>query len=269
MCTVVVSLEPTAAAPLLLLGIRDEFAARPWLPPARHWSPGGSGGMASPQDGARPQDGTRPGTRSQLIGGRDVQAGGTWLAVHPDVPRVSCVLNGRGELAAQLTRRSRGELPLRGAQEGTTALARLRDDPEALASYDPFHLVCADMSEVSVLSWNGSQAALTALGPGTHMITNAGLDENDPKVGYYGARFAAHRPDADPAASAQRAWKPWLALLNEDALPATDPRAIRVRRELPDGRVWGTSSVSLIALTRTGLRYDFQPVPGDLEPVKI
>lgn len=249
MCTVVVSLEPAAAAPLLLLGIRDEFAARPWLPPARHW----------------------PG--SPLIGGRDVQAGGTWLAVHPDVPRVSCVLNGRGELAPQLTRRSRGELPLRGAQEGTAALAKLHDDPEALARYDPFHLVCADISGVSVLSWSGSQATLTALGPGTHMITNAGLDENDPKVGYFGARFAAHRPDADPDAdpdaSAQRAWEPWLALLNEDALPATDPRAIRVRRELPDGRVWGTSSVSLVALARTDLRYDFQPVPGDPAPVNI
>lgn len=245
MCTVVISLEPAAAAPLLLLGIRDEFAARPWLPPARHWP------------------------SSQLIGGRDEQAGGTWLAVHPDVPRVSCVLNGRGEHAPPLTRRSRGGLPLRGAQEGATALAKLHDDAEALARYDPFHLVCADISEVRVLSWSGSQATLTALGPGTHMITNAGLDENDPKASHFGVRFAAHRPDADPAASAQRAWEPWLALLNDEVLPATDPRSIRVRRELPDGRVWGTSSVSLVALTRAGLRYDFQSVPGDLAPVDI
>ena len=58
--------------PLLLLGVRDEFAGRPWQPPARHW----------------------PG--SPLIGGRDEQAGGTWLAVHPAVPRVGCILNGRG-----------------------------------------------------------------------------------------------------------------------------------------------------------------------------
>ncbi len=243
MCTVVVSLEPTAPAPLLLLGIRDEFAARPWLPPARHW----------------------PGSR--LIGGRDEQAGGTWLAVHPDIPRVCCVLNGRGELAPQLTRRSRGELPLRGAVEDRAALAKLHDDSGALARYDPFHLVCADMAEISILSWNGRHATLTGLAPGTHIITNAGLDENAPKAQYFGPRFAAGRPDADPAASIQQAWGAWLVLLNDDALPLTDPRAIRVRRQLPDGRVWGTTSISLIALARTGLRYDFQPVPGDLEPV--
>ena len=75
MCTVVVSLAPEDQVPLLLLGIRDEFTGRPWQPPARHW----------------------PG--SPLIGGRDEQAGGTWLAVHPDLPRVSCILNGRGEFA--------------------------------------------------------------------------------------------------------------------------------------------------------------------------
>lgn len=247
MCTVVVSLEPTAPAPLLLLGIRDEFAARPWLPPARRW----------------------PG--SPLVGGRDEQAGGTWLAVHPDIPRVSCVLNGRGDLASPRTRRSRGELPLRAAEEGRTALDMLRAEAGARTRYDPFHLVCADMTQVTVLSWNGLHATLTTLEPGTHMITNSGLDENenDPKFGYFAPRFAASRPTGDPAAGIQPAWEPWLALLTDEALSATDPRAIRVRRELPDGRVWGTSSISLVALTPARLRYDFQPVPGDLEPVNL
>jgi Transport and Golgi organisation 2 len=245
MCTVVVSLEPAASAPLLLAGIRDEFVARPWLPPARHW----------------------PG--SPLVGGRDEQAGGTWLAVHPDIPRVCCVLNGRGEPAPPLTRRSRGELPLRGAEQGRTALVTSHDDAETLTRYDPFHLIYADMTEIVVLSWDGRDAVLTALGPGTHVITNAGLDDDDPKVGYFGPRFAAGRPAGDPAASIPRAWGPWLPLLDEETLPATDPRAIRVRRELPDGRVWGTTSISLLALTRAGIRYDFQSVPGEFTPVDI
>ncbi len=37
-----------------------------------------------------------------------------------------------------------------------------------------------------------------------------------------------------------------------------------MRHELPDGRVYGSTSVSLVALGRDGrLRYDFQPVPAD------
>ena len=150
MCTVMISLAPADEVPLLLLGIRDEFTGRPWQPPARHW----------------------PG--SPLIGGIDEQAGGTWLAVHPDLPRVSCILNGRGEAAPASRRRSRGELPLRGATEGPAALRRLHADAGALASYDPFHLLCADRAAVLLLSWDGKRAALSDLEPATHLLTNAG-----------------------------------------------------------------------------------------------
>ena len=102
MCTVVLSFEPAARIPLLLLGVRDELTDRPWLPPARHW----------------------PGT--PLVGGIDKQAGGTWLAVQPELPRVSCLLNGRGVLADAARRRSRGELPLRAAADGAGTLKRTR-----------------------------------------------------------------------------------------------------------------------------------------------
>src|SRR5208282_3383939 len=108
MCTVVVSLAPEDRVPLLLLGVRDEFTGRPWQPPARHW----------------------PG--SPLTGGLDEQAGGTWLAVHPGIPRVSCILNTRGQQAALEGRRSRGELPLRAATDGPQALEQLYGDHAAL-----------------------------------------------------------------------------------------------------------------------------------------
>jgi transport and Golgi organization protein 2 len=262
MCTVVVSLAPAARMPLLLLGIRDELTGRPWRPPARHW----------------------PG--SPLIGGLDEQAGGTWLAVHPDLPRVGCILNGRGETAPARRRRSRGELPLRAAQEGRQALRTLHADPDALASYDPFYLVCADPAAVLLLSWDGRRATLSDLGPATHVLTNAGrmyppasagpnpatppTPETDPKAAHFGPRFAARRPSGDPAATIKDAWGDWLTLAGGDDLPVTAPGAIIVRRDLPDGRVYGSTSVSLVALPREGaregtqnLRYDFQPVPAD------
>jgi len=251
MCTVVVSLAPEDRVPLLLLGIRDEFTGRPWQRPARHW----------------------PG--SPLIGGRDEQAGGTWLAVHPELPRVSCVLNGRGEFAPPSRRRSRGELPLRAAAEGRRALRELHEDPDTLAQYDPFYLVCADLNpfpSVLLLGWDGRNAGLTELGPATHVLTNAGhmyppARDNlqkppDEKAQRFGPKFAARRPSGDPAATLSGAWADWLTLAEGDDLSATEPGAIIVRRELPDGRVWGSTSATLIALARDGsLRYDFQPDP--------
>jgi transport and Golgi organization protein 2 len=246
MCTVVVSLAPADPVPLLLLGIRDEFTGRPWRPPARHW----------------------PG--SPLIGGIDEQAGGTWLAVHPDLPRVSCILNGRGQAAPAGRRTSRGGLPLRGAAEGPEALRQLHADAGALVSYDPFHLLCADRSAVLLLSWDGQHAALSDLEPATHLLTNAGHAyppgandlSADPKAARFGPEFAAQRPSGEPAATIKDAWGHWLTLTAGDD-PA-EPGAIIVRRELPDGRVYGTTSVTLVALAANGaLRYDFQPVPAD------
>ncbi|MFC6936356.1 NRDE family protein [Actinomadura yumaensis] len=37
--------------------------------------------------------------RPGLVAGRDLRAGGTWLAVDPVAPRVATVLNGRGRMA--------------------------------------------------------------------------------------------------------------------------------------------------------------------------
>ncbi|MBO0802486.1 MAG: NRDE family protein [Nocardiopsaceae bacterium] len=260
MCTVVLRLSPGEPVPLLLLGVRDEFIDRAWRPPARHWA------------------------GSPLIGGMDEQAGGTWLAVHPGELRVACLLNGRGGPAAPETRRSRGELPLRAATGGSGSLKDLADDPGALVAYDPFHLVCADAAGATLLSWDGA-AALADLPPGTHLLTNVGhsypvpgpvagqvagppagaVGEPDPwaKAAYFGPKFAA---SADPSR--------WRALADGDGLPPDDPRAIVARRALPDGRTWGTTSQTLVALVpgeagEGRVRYDFRPVPGEWYQVPI
>src|SRR5437763_14036235 len=115
MCPVIVSQAAKPPVPPLHVGTRDESAGRPGQRPPRRW----------------------PG--SALAGARDEQAGGTWLAVHPDVPRVGCILNGRGDLAPPDRRRSRGDLPLLAAAEGPGALAKLHQDRDILSRYDPFY----------------------------------------------------------------------------------------------------------------------------------
>jgi hypothetical protein len=272
-CTVVVSLEPGERVPLRLLGVRDELTSRPWRPPARHW----------------------PG--SPLIGGIDEQADGTWLAVHPGIPRVACLLNGRGQPADPARRRSRGDLSLRAAAEGPGFLRQLADDQDALAAYDPFHLICATKDQVTVLTWAGSSpleerpaaaedqaAALTNpaptvrpavrdLAPGTHLFTNAGHaypaepgdPAADPKAAHFADKFAAAHPSAEPALPVAQAWGDWLTLASGDGLDPDDPAALIVRHDLPDGRVYGTTSVTLVALGDGAFRYDFQPNPGRLD----
>jgi Transport and Golgi organisation 2 len=235
--------------PLLVLGVRDELVGRPWRPPARHW----------------------PG--SPLIGGIDEQAGGTWLAVHPHVPRVACLLNGRGAEADPARRRSRGELPLRAAADGPGVLKELVDASEALARYDPFYLVCAGPDAAALLAWDGVRAAIRDLAPGTHLLTNAGHaypadpahpddPAADPKAVHFGPKFAGSRPSADPAVEVSEAWGDWLTLARGDDRDLADPGAIIARRDLPDGRLWGSTSVTLVALAPDAMRYDFQASPG-------
>ena len=244
MCTAIIGLGPDGT--VLLAGVRDEFVQRAWQPPGRHWP-------------------DRPG----LIGGRDELAGGTWLALAPAAPRVACILNGRGRPAPAATRRSRGELPLRAAAGEPIAPT----NPAELAAFDPFLLLVAEPGRAELLIWDGDRFTRRGLAPGLHLVVNSGLagqlrpdagEHETGRLGYFGPRLtAAPFPQPKPGVSAGDAWGAWLPLLNGDGLRPDDPRALIVRRDLGDGRIWGTTSISLVALTPDGLRYDFTAVPGD------
>lgn len=249
MCTVILSVEPDSPVPVLLIGVRDEFLDRPWRGPGRHW----------------PQ-------RPELIGGQDLLAGGTWLAVNSAAPRAACVLNGHGRPAAEDARLSRGELPLLAAHapERNLDLARLVD----VERYDPFHLVSVTPEAARLWSWDGAQLTGRMLGPGLHMVVNSGLEGADDVVEGAGtqrmrariAHFrpllaAADRPWAQGAAGSG-AWGGWLALADGGGLDPADPRALLLRADF-EGRAWGSSSISLVALSRDRVRYDFRAVRDD------
>jgi hypothetical protein len=242
MCTAIVSVDP--AGPLLLAGVRDELVDRSWEPPARHWT-------------------DHPG----LIGGRDLLAGGTWLAVAPATPRVTCVLNARGRMAPEGSRRTRGVLPLQAAEHGKLERTGLGD-------FDPFHLLIAEPGRAVLWSWDGTDLDERELHAGLHVVVNSGLDgelrgamdHERARIDHFLPRLRdAHRPAPRPGDPVALAWGDWLPLLNGDGLDPGDPRALIVRRDLGDGRIWGTTSISLVALSRDGLRYDFTAAPGNRE----
>ncbi|MDH6132105.1 hypothetical protein P3T37_001490 [Kitasatospora sp. MAA4] len=244
MCTAFVSVDPHSATPVLLLAARDGDTARGWLPPGRHWP-------------------ERPG----VVGGRDLLAGGTWLAVGSvdESPwRMACLLNAVGPAAPAEVHRSRGELPLLAlGEEGIGGLD--------LAHYDPFHLIRARPAEVQLLSWNGGELRTRLLGPGLHVVANDGLDGQADSLGpgddvpVTAARAALLRPrltaDARPepapgAAPTALAWGGWLGIADDEAVFVHRP-------QFSEGLWWGTTSLSLVALGRTAIRYDFNPRPGD------
>jgi uncharacterized protein with NRDE domain len=239
MCTVLLRIDPGSPWPVLLGAIRDEFVERPWDPPARHWSD----------------------AWSELVGGRDRQAGGTWLAVDPRAPALAALLNGgrRDDLPDGAARPTRGTLSLR-------ALAPRADDAgpvpgaEELEAYDRFHLLRATPEQQELWSWDGSTLAHVVLEPGLHIIVNGGLDiDSDPLVPHF-APLLAEVLDADLAADH---WGGWPALLSGDGLPGDDERALVVEK-LIEGRAYGSTSGALVALSADGqVRYDFTATPAD------
>ncbi|MEV7936092.1 NRDE family protein [Kitasatospora sp. NPDC088264] len=246
MCTAFVSIEPGAAVPVLLLSVRDEYLGRDWLPPDHHWP-----------------------DRPALVGGLDLAAGGTWLAVDPGRRTAACLLNGFGPLAPTDTRLSRGELPLTAVRDG--GIGHLD-----LTPYDPFHLVLVRPDGARVASWGGGRLEERELPVGLSVVLNDGLEGAAAnrtaseriralmaaRADRFRARLAAApRPEPTGDGSAERAWGDWLPIVAGDGLPLDDDAALIQRRDFGDGRIWGSSSISLLALGPDGPRYDFAPAP--------
>jgi hypothetical protein len=241
-CTVLLRLDPTAAWPVLLAAVRDEFLGRPWDVPGRHW----------------------PAVAGRLIGGRDRLSGGTWLAVDPATSAMAAVLNGeRLPVPVEGVRPTRGGLPL-AALDGSFDPALVLPDEPGRPGYDGFHLLRADPAGARLWSWDGVRLTTTELTPGDHVLVNLGLDAaDDPLVPHLAPRLAATAsPDLPTAADTSAAWGGWLGLLDDGPLPPTDPRALLIRHRVGELQ-YGSSSVSLVALAPGGVRYDFcaEPLP--------
>ncbi len=234
MCTVLLRFAPGTAWPVLLGAVRDEFVERPWDPPAAYWP-------------------DHPG----VLGGRDRTAGGTWLAVDPDRrhPAIGALLNGRPLPLVDGARPSRGGLPLH--------ILTHPDPPADLTGYDAFHLLRATLTRVEVWTWDGTSATHQLLTPGDHIVVNDGVDaDEDPLVPFVRPVLAhAATPQPSSGRPTAAAWADWIELMDGGDIDPTDPRALLVRHER-DGRVYGSTSVSLVGLGVDEVRYDFTANPG-------
>jgi uncharacterized protein with NRDE domain len=163
MCLLLLAFKIVPQRPWLLLGNRDEFHARATVA-AQPWA-----------------------DAPQIIGGRDLEAGGSWLALNRN-GRFAAVTNVRTGKARRGPR-SRGELVstfVRGTQTPAhyaAEVARQRDQ------YGPFNLIVGDRD-----SAHGASSLLVDAWPfarGVHVLSNGAPDAAWPKVRWLNERFSA------------------------------------------------------------------------------
>ena len=147
MCLVVFAWKVHPEYRLVLAANRDEFHQRPAQ--GLHWWP----------------------DYPEILAGRDLQAGGTWLAVSRP-GRFATVTNYREQQKARPGLRSRGEIItnfVRSNEPAGTFVASLAGD-----DYAGFSLLAADSEDLWCVSNRGDQAM--QLAPGVYGLSNASLD---------------------------------------------------------------------------------------------
>jgi uncharacterized protein with NRDE domain len=214
MCLIALAVDRSAAYPLLLAANRDERHARPTLR-AAWWT-------------------DRP-----LFGGRDLAAGGTWLAVDRG-GRVAAVTNFRDGAPAR-AERSRGELVTAALTAGAPWPALPATLPQA-ERYGPFSLLLATTAGARYFS---NRAPGRALGRGVHAVSNAALDADWPKLETARAGMEAALDHADPIAPLFEllAWRSPAATLEERY----------VRSHFIVGPVYGTRCSTVVAIDGAGM----------------
>lgn len=176
MCLLVVLSRTDPEHPLVLVANRDERLDRPAIP-----------ATVLSSDGPR------------VLGGRDLLAGGTWLAVN-EHGVVAGLTNRPSPDGRDPSKRSRGELPL--------ALVSHRDAPSAVeefvgrfapSEFNSAWLLVGDRESLFYVELgDGPAPGATRLDPGIHVLGNGPLGTRSPKTDHVRERLEGIG-DLDPA----------------------------------------------------------------------
>jgi uncharacterized protein with NRDE domain len=213
---------------LLLIGNRDEAHARPSAPLQR-WA-----------------------DAPDLLAGRDLEAGGTWMGVRE--PGRACVVTNVRDPHAAKDRASRGWL-VTDFLQGSDSAARHAEALEKIAPrYRPFNLLLFDAEAARFVS-NDPDVRARTIADGVHGLSNGDLDAPWPKV----QRVTAVLRDWLEAGAEDFA--PLFAAFTDET-PAPDAVlpdtgvGIELERMLSPvfvrGERYGTRATTIIALDREG-----------------
>jgi len=239
MCTLAIYFKVFPEYPVIIAANRDEYHARPALPPTTLLE------------------------HPHIVGGKDLQASGTWLGINQH-GLVAGLLNRRradfGEPNPAL--RSRGLLCLDALRCATVTDAGAFVRSQRAADYNAFNLLVASREEAFVAYNRGGKLEIVNLTPGMHLLTNVDLNDFEcPRISRAHDRFASLCPPSefarDPLANRQQ-----LAKLLADHSTQLDAREGRPNALCQHMGNYGTRSASLIfERADGGLRHFFAPGP--------
>jgi uncharacterized protein with NRDE domain len=158
MCLIAVAWRVHPRFELALIANRDEFHARPAAPAA-----------ADPE-------------HPDIHGGRDLQAGGSWLLASTR-GRLAAVTNVRTGLRGETAPRSRGALVRGFVADDAVAEAYLAGLAAEAPDYGRFNLLAWDGATLAFAS-NHPQFTTHAVAPGVHAMSNGAFDAAWPKSGH-------------------------------------------------------------------------------------
>ncbi|MHB8722079.1 MAG: NRDE family protein [Steroidobacteraceae bacterium] len=187
MCLVLVVWRAHPRYSCLVAANRDEFHARPAVPAG--WWP----------------------HRPQILAGRDLEAGGTWLGL-ARTGRFAALTNFRDPEPRRVQAPSRGALVTSMLESGATVAEGLAYLREVGAGYNAFNLIFSDGERLGI--YESVRGAGRELGPGIYGLSNHLLDTPWPKVQNAKSRLQAALDDLSDTA-------PLLDLLRDDR-PAPD-----------------------------------------------
>jgi uncharacterized protein with NRDE domain len=156
MCLILLAWQARPDYPLVLAANRDEFYARPSAP-AQFWD-----------------------DHPEVLAGRDLEKGGTWLAVGRN-GHVAAVTNYRDGRAPRLGRRSRGELVSRFVSGTVPPLGYLEELRRIQSEFDGFNLLVGSLWD-GITYLSNRTGGPQPLAPGVHGLSNHLLNSPWPKV---------------------------------------------------------------------------------------
>jgi uncharacterized protein with NRDE domain len=230
MCLIAWSWQPDSETPLLLLGNRDEFYARPAAP--LHWWNGG-----------------------QILAGKDLQAGGTWLGISR-AGRLAALTNYRSAQPQRTDAPSRGELVVDFLKGEMDAEQYLQELAEKASDYNPFNLLVFDGK--NLLGLESRSAQVLSMEPGVSAVSNADFQTPWPKLVRLKQGLKSHLAQGHPSTEDLLTLLHDTSPVPDGALPYTGvplewERALSATFiTTPD---YGTRACSVLTLGRTQVEF--------------